>query len=54
MGINLSEFAQCTKKCDCEQLGNLILKDNRKTDLNTDKKRKRKNKILFKKIKIII
>ena len=39
MGINFSEINQCTKKCDCDNLGNLILKDNRKTDLNTDKKK---------------
>ena len=47
MGLNLSEFAQCTKKCDCEQLGNLILKDNRKTDLNTDKKKEKKKQNSF-------
>ena len=48
MGIDFSEINQCTKKCDCDNLGNLILKDNRKTDLNTDKKKKHLEEIHYK------
>jgi hypothetical protein len=45
MGINYSQISACTKKCDCENLGDLILKENRKNMLDIHPRQKaRKNR----------
>ena len=45
MGMNYSQISACTKKCDCENLGNLILKENRKNMLDIHPRQKaRKNR----------
>ena len=44
MGINsFSEITQCTKKCDCRALGNLMLKEDETANMNTSKIKEKKN-----------
>ena len=43
MGINYNQISQCTNQCDCEAIGNLILKDNNKGNLDTEKKKPKRN-----------
>ena len=39
MGINFTEIAQCTNKCDCCSLGNVILKESHTSNKNSAKKK---------------
>ena len=41
MGINFTEIAQCTNKCDCCSLGNVILKESHTSNMNSAKKKKK-------------
>ena len=43
MGINYNQISQCTNQCDCEAIGNVILKGNNKGNLDTEKKKPKRN-----------
>ena len=51
MGSEYNHLSYCTKKCDCENLGNLVLKENRKNMLNTIVRKTSKNKRNFRESK---
>ena len=45
MGINFSDVTQCSKPCNnCDNIGNLFLKDCNKINLDLDKKKEKSNK----------
>ena len=50
MGINsFSDLKQCTKKCNCSNLGNLILKDSHTSNMDSINKKDKKHNSKFKK-----
>ena len=42
MGCNLNQLSQCTSKCDCGNLSTLMIKDNGKLQIESDKQKKLK------------
>lgn len=52
MGVDFNQISPCSRPCDCGKLGNLVLKENKKTSLDTDKKtglEKKKNSVIMNK-----
>ena len=47
MGINFNEITKCVDKCDCDSFGNIILKENQRNNLDTNKKKSKIQKKIF-------